>query len=110
MAKDLRKRQTPAENILWEALRKKKLDGYKIRRQHPIGRYIADFYCPKARLVIEVDGSIHELENIKEYDLTRQQELESRQIKVIRFDNDDIYNNLEEVVVYIEDILKQQSV
>ena len=59
-AKKLRDNATDSENILWEALRNKRLDGYKFRRQHPLAIYIADFYCHELKLVIEVDGGYHQ--------------------------------------------------
>ncbi len=59
-ARTLRRRGTPAETILWEALRDRRLDGRKFRRQHPVGEFIADFCCPAARLIVEVDGSVHD--------------------------------------------------
>ena len=60
LAQNLRKNQTKAESFLWELLRRKQLNNLKFRRQHPIGDYIADFYCPEKNLVIELDGSIHD--------------------------------------------------
>ena len=59
-ARELRQEATPAEQILWDALRAGRLDGHKFRRQHPVGRFILDFYCAKIRLCIELDGEAHE--------------------------------------------------
>ncbi|MCU0845245.1 MAG: DUF559 domain-containing protein [Spirochaetes bacterium] len=98
LARDLRKNPTPAERILWEELKEKKLEGFKFRRQHPIGRYILDFYCHEAKLVIEVDGKIHELYNNTEYDKLRTEELESHGLKVIRFNNEEVLNNSTKVL------------
>lgn len=67
--KQLRTSQTSSEKKLWEILRAKRFHNFKFRRQHPFGRYIADFYCDEAKLVIELDGKIHE--NKKEYDVIR---------------------------------------
>lgn len=75
-AKQLRKKMTGAEEILWLHLRKG-LNGYKFRRQHPIGNYITDFFCFKARLIIEIDGSVHNSNEIKENVISRQKALES---------------------------------
>ena len=75
MAKSLRNNQTYPENILWEALRNKKLRGVKFRREHPIGRFIVDFYSHKYKLVIEVDGSVHDQEEVRQRDLEREEEL-----------------------------------
>ena len=101
-AKDLRKRSTEAEAVLWEELRKRKMGGYKIRRQHPLGSYIADFYCPEKKLVIEVDGGIHDDETVKEYDEIRQKAIVFYGIKVIRFRNEDVFRRMEFVLDEIE--------
>jgi very-short-patch-repair endonuclease len=76
-ARDLRQSQTAAEARLWQALRGGKLSGHKFRRQHPIGRYYADFACEKLMLVIEVDGGIHDDEARDLKDQHRQHEIES---------------------------------
>ncbi len=102
-AKVLRKRETKAEQMLWERINNKQLRGFKFRRQHPISCFIADFYCHKAKLIIELDGSIHNLHEVKEKDQGRTYEIEKLGITVIRFTNQEIYSNLETV---IEDILK----
>jgi len=104
IAKVLRKKQVKPEAILWEKIRNNKILGYKFRRQHPIGRYIADFYCDKLKLVIELDGGIHKKGEVKKYDKIRQQEIESREVYVLRFNNEDIYNDLENVIL----VLKKQ--
>jgi cyclase len=89
-AKKLRKTVTDAEKILWEHLKEKKL-GVKFRRQHPISSFIADFYCHEKKLIIELDGSIHNIKEIFENDLERQAAIEAFGIKVIRFKNQEIY-------------------
>ena len=98
-ARELRKEQTPAEQKLWSVLRNRNLGGYKFRRQHAIGRFIVDFYCPETRLVIEVDGSVHA--NQEAYDLMRTHWLEDRGYAVIRFTNSDIKQRLEGVAAEI---------
>lgn len=103
-AKLLRKNMTSAEKILWYHL-KQNVSGFKFRRQHPLGLYIADFYCHKAKLVIELDGSVHNLEKVKEDDIVRQQTLEGDGLKVIRFTNHDIHNNIQAVMKTIESCL-----
>ena len=95
-AKELRSNMTKAEKLLWEQLRKKQVDAYTFRRQHPIFRFIADFYCHKAKLVIEVDGDIHELQ--KDYDIGRTEELSDLGLKVIRFTNEEVINDIESVI------------
>ena len=89
---------TEAEIILWNALRNSRLEGHKFRRQHPIGRFIADFYCHEARLVVEVDGEIHNEPDSQVYDEDRSRVLKELNIKVIRFANHEILNSLEEVL------------
>ncbi len=98
LCRQLRAQQTPAEEILWEVLRDRRLYGFKFRRQHPIGRYIADFCCPEAGLVIEIDGKIHDLPRRKDYDQIREEEIKARNLRVIRFSNDEIVNDLEQVL------------
>ena len=82
-AKRLRKNMTPAEVKLWSALKGKKLDGLKFRRQHPVGNFILDFYCPVYKLVMEVDGEIHNYQ--KDRDRARTSKLEEYGYKVIGF-------------------------
>ncbi len=90
---------TPAERKLWEALRGRKLAGVKFHRQDVIGPFIADFYCASARLVIEVDGDIHDTQ--KDYDAYRTQQFENYGYRVIRFSNDDVLYNLKKVLAQI---------
>src|SRR5689334_5456897 len=83
LARQMRHEPTPAENVLWQKLRRKGVADAGFRRQHPIDRFIVDFYCHEARLVVEVDGSIHEY--TQEEDALRQEFLESLGLRVIRF-------------------------
>jgi very-short-patch-repair endonuclease len=96
--KQLRLSATDAERRLWAALRNRRLQGYKFRRQHPIGRFVVDFACTKHRLVIEADGGQHS-ENAA--DERRTAWLESQGWRVIRFWNPDILRNTEDVVTMI---------
>jgi very-short-patch-repair endonuclease len=98
-AKELRKNQTPSEKLLWDYLRNRKLIGYKFLRQHPIayrngfnkiGYFIPDFYCAEKRLIIELDGKIHEFQ--KEYDANREAILRDLDLTVIRFKNEELMN------------------
>ncbi len=100
-ARDLRKRETKTEKILWDILSNKKL-GVKFRRQHPINQFIADFYCHELKLVIEVDGEIHLREDKVEYDAMRTAVFNDFGIKVIRFTNKDILQNSEEIATQLE--------
>ena len=91
---------TPAENALWSHLNVQV--NAKFRRQHPLGNYIADFYCHKHKLVIEVDGSIHNLPEVKINDIEKQLFLEERGLKVIKFTNTQVFNQLESVLRNIQ--------
>lgn len=102
--KTLRKSATPQEIILWSRLRRKQL-GYKFRRQHSVGRYIVDFYCPEKKLIIELDGWQHKEENNYGYDIERTKFLESLGFKVVRFWNNEINRKIDSVVLKIEESL-----
>ena len=91
--------------ILWGIL-KERFPDLKFRRQHPISNYIADIYCHSQKLIIEIDGSIHDLEEIQQNDEQRQKDLENLGIKVIRFTNKEIRNNEEWVLQTIEQNIK----
>lgn len=99
---NLRNNQTEAEKKLWQYLRNKQMNGYKFYRQYGIGNYIADFYCPKLKLVIELDGGQHYTEEGLEYDKTREDYMSSLGIKTIRFSNSDIMKNIEGVLEIIK--------
>jgi len=104
-ARVLRKPLTNAESILWKELRNRKLLGRKFRRQHVIGPFIADFYCNEIKLVIEADGGIHNVEEVKLNDIHRQKAIAMFGITILRFTNDEIENNinfvLEEIKKYL---------
>ena len=98
LARQLRKSMTPCEKILWQRLKGKNIRDIKFRRQHPIGFYIADFYCHEIELVIEVDGKIHQRPEKREYDVNRSAEMERLGIKVIRFTNEEIKHHITQVM------------
>ncbi len=102
-AKALRMNPTLAEKKLWEILRKKQILGLRFKQQHPISQFIADFYCHQLKLVIEVDGDIHDHNQNKEQDENRTAELEKYGIEVIRFTNDEIFHEIEQVKNKIEE-------
>ena len=104
-AKKLRNNVTPTEMILWGRL-KEHFPEIRFRRQHSVSLYIVDIYCHAAKLVIEIDGSIHDLKEIKIKDEMRQKDLERLGLKVIRFTTNEILNNLELVLGTIEKNLK----
>ncbi len=105
--KELRNNMTKAESILWEYLKNKKLGGYKFRRQYSVDSFIIDFYCPKVKLGIEVDGEVHFTDEAKEYDENRSGFLSDFGIEIIRFKNDEVFNNVEMVLKIIEQKLKE---
>ena len=107
-AKTLRLNMTDAEKLLWEKLRNKLILGLRFRAQHPIDRFIADFYCHKVKLVIELDGGVHIAEEQKLYDNGRTAEMEEYGIKVIRFTNHEIFKDLANVIIEIEKICNER--
>lgn len=107
-AKESRSKQTLAEEKLWELIKSKKLEGYKFRRQHIIGSYITDFVCLDKRLVIEIDGLIHQLSENKEADEVRTEWLNKIGFKVIRFTNGEVLKETDKVISSISTALKNQ--
>jgi very-short-patch-repair endonuclease len=112
LCRDLRKKQTPAEQVLWEHLRNRNFYGKKFLRQHPVCvlsvhktnvYYIPDFYCYEAKLVIEADGPVHQFK--RQYDKNRDDVLKSLGLSILRFENSEIENNLEGVLAKIKDVL-----
>jgi leucyl-tRNA synthetase len=105
-AKEHRKNPTKAEKVLWEQLRAKKLDGFKFRQQHLIDDFIVDFVCLRQKLVIEVDGGIHE--TTKEYDEERTKIINKKGFKVIRFKNEEVIGDIDSVLKKISKELESQ--
>ena len=101
--REVRQESTEAEKLLWAELRSRKLNGLKFRRQHPLDKFIVDFYCNERKLVIELDGSVHDKKINKEYDDARTAMLAGLNIIVLRFKNEDVTNNLKEVIRKISD-------
>jgi len=106
-AKVLRENMTVPESLLFEKLRKNQILGLRFKAQHPINQFIVDFYCHKLKLVIEIDGEIHENDEAQEYDFNRTIELEKFGLKVVRFKNKDIIDNIDLVIRKINDICKE---
>ncbi len=96
-AKQLRNEMTDAEKKIWELVCKNKLMGFLFRAQHPINRFIADFYCHPLKLVLEIDGSVHDIPESHEYDIGREIELEKFGLKIIRFKNEEVLSDFEKV-------------
>ena len=103
LARELRKKQTSAEGLLWQLLRNCQLLEFKFRRQHQFGDYVADFYCHEAQLVIECDGSMHESNALWHHDQERDAYMIAQGLRVLRFTNDRVLNNTEDV---LEEIAK----
>ncbi len=98
-----------AELVLWSKLKSKGLDAYKFRRQYSVAEFVIDFYCPRLKLAIEVDGDSHFSEGSEICDKARQDFIESFGISFLRFTNKEIYENLDEVLVKIEDYIQKTS-
>ncbi|WP_033316759.1 endonuclease domain-containing protein [Pontibacter roseus] len=94
----LRSSLTPAEAELWKHLKSGNLEGRKFRRQHSVGNYILDFYCPSERLAVELDGQIHYSAAHDRYDTERDDTLQKLGIHVLRFENKEVFDNLEAVL------------
>jgi len=101
-ASRLRKDQTSAEKIIWQRLRRRQIGGLRFRRQHPINSFIADFYCHEAKIVIEIDGGIHDDQEQKQKDIARQEIITDFGIKVLRFKNEEIFNDIDSVIKTIQ--------
>ena len=101
-ANALKKEMTEGEKKLWERLRNRRLNDLKFRRQHPVGKFILDFYCHELKLAIEVDGNIHNLEDVKEKDAGRTYMLTEWEIIVMRFTNMEVQNDIEFVLETIK--------
>ena len=104
--KKLRNNSTSAEATLWKYLQVKRLKGRKFRRQHSIFNYIVDFYCPSEKLIIELDGAVHFNISQQNYDLERTVKLVSAGFKVIRFENKEVFEDIEFLLAEIESDFK----
>ena len=94
---------------MWNHLRARRFCGKKFRRQHGIGRYVVDFYCPELQLVIEVDGDTHCTEREKRYDHLRDEFLRANRLQVFRFSNDEVLLNLSDVLGRLKDVVHHPS-
>jgi very-short-patch-repair endonuclease len=107
--RDLRNNPTDAEKYLWRELKNRQLCGRKFRRQHSVGNYIIDFYCPEEKLAIEVDGEQHSYGEQLKYDEERTRYLQTFGIVVLRIKNTDVLFSRDEVVKRIEKYIKMES-
>ena len=106
-AQFLRRNETKAEKLLWEKLRNNQLGGLKFRRQHPVNIYIADFYCHKFKLIIELDGDYHNQEEQKQKDEVRTEVLRLNDLKIIRFKNEEVEQDINQVLTTIKNKIEQ---
>lgn len=106
-ANALKREMTEAETILWGKLRARRLNELKFRRQHPVGKFILDFYCHELKLAVEIDGSIHTIDEIQERDAGRTYMLKEWEITVMRFTNEEVLNNIDFVLKTIQSFNKQ---
>lgn len=106
--KELRKNQTEVEKIVWSRIRSRQICNSRFVRQYSVGPYILDFYCPKQRLAIELDGSQHGEEKNMEYDKDRNEYLKGVGIKTLRFWNNEVFNNLNSVLDRIYDEIQER--
>ena len=104
--KKLRNELSRAEAVLWREIRGEKLAGYKFRRQHSVGPFVMDFYCPERKLAVEVDGDSHFLEGKELYDKEREEYINSFGIKILRFTNSEVFKSLESVVEKIRELFR----
>jgi very-short-patch-repair endonuclease len=104
IARGLRQRQTQSEAILWEVLRDRQILGYKFRRQRPIGRFVVDFFCADAKLVLEIDGLIHNYQQAA--DIERQQMIEEQGMRFVRVTADQVKHDLLQVLAIIRTALQ----
>ncbi|HEY4707427.1 MAG TPA: DUF559 domain-containing protein [Thermodesulfobacteriota bacterium] len=103
LSQELRKNMTDAEKAIWSRIKRKQLNGLQIYRQRIIGNYIVDFYCPKAKLVIEIDGGQHYTDEGIEKDRTRDRYMAEQGLKVIRFSDSEVLKDIEAVLISISE-------
>ena len=108
-SRELRHESTPAEQTLWRYLRDRRMRGFKFRRQHPIERFILDFYCEDLKLAIEVDGGGHLEPEQEQYDVARTQTLNDLGIQVLRFWNNDVLERTDLVLEEIHNAITELS-
>lgn len=101
----LRRKATPAETVVWKILRDRRFSGYKFRRQYSVGKLVLDFYCPEAKLAIELDGSSHLNKDSKRYDKIREEFVETCSISFLRLNNSEIYEDMDRVSNKIQNTL-----
>jgi len=106
IAREFRNKPTKGEDKLWKLINKDQIFNYRFRRQYVIAGFILDFYCPKLKLGLEVDGSIHNIKDNIDYDLKRENIIKQYNIKIIRFTNKEIENNILTALRKLKDYIK----
>jgi type I restriction enzyme, R subunit len=106
LTRELRQTSTDAELLLWDRLRNRRMAGFKFRRQHQVGRYVTDFFCQEAKLVIECDGVIHAEAESWHHDQSREAYMSSLGLRTLRFTNEEVLNETERVLSAISDYLR----
>jgi len=109
LRKSLRNRGTPAEAALWTLLRHRQFDGLKFRRQHSVGPYILDFYCPEKKIAIELDGAFHNDPMRQEYDYKRNLCLRELGIRIFRCENQAMYENPYGILETLRDFIQEEK-
>ena len=109
LARDLRKRQTPAEKTFWRILRDRRLRGLKFRRQHPLGPFVADFCCYEIRLVLELDGEIHQEAQPAARDRERDAHIRGLGFTILRFPNERVFGDAEGVIEEILGFVRRKT-
>ncbi len=104
-ARSLRKNATASERILWDSLRGRRLNGWKFRRQHPIGQFVVDFFCRKKCVAVELDGEVHTQIEVADHDAVRDKFLRLQGVKILRFPNNRVLEDLQRVLEEISKIM-----
>ena len=107
LRQQLRQNLTPAEAFLWNQIKSRKFEGKRFTKQHSIGHYIVDFYCASEKLIIELDGEVHNNPTSQDYDLIRMKDLNALGYRIIRFENKMVFENLASVLKEIKDNFKK---
>ncbi len=105
LSRELRKGMTEAENVFWDMVRDRRMFGLKFRRQQIIDGFIVDFYCDSLGLCIEIDGGVHDTDKQQEYDRLRSEALELRKLKIMRFRNEEVLNDIDSVKAMIFELM-----
>ena len=106
LARDLRNNSTRSEIFMWQMLKRKSLMGYDFHRQKPLGNYIVDFFCYELMLSIEIDGYSHSFSNVYSRDIEKEKWLNNKGITVLRFTDEDVFGNIDEVFRVLENYIK----